>query len=120
MGQSVGESRLMKTRNLLPRVYDLKTYPGRPSPYVVRWVVNGLTRGKSFTHKMQADNFRAALIHAINSRERFSKITGLPQSMETTGVSVATARSSMDRASDYRSEGCRFDSGRAHHYLIKA
>jgi hypothetical protein len=80
----------MKSRNLLPRVYELKTYPGRKSPYVVRWVVNGEIRGRSFANKTQADNFRAALIHAINSRERFSNITGLPQSMETTGVSVAS------------------------------
>jgi integrase len=80
----------MKTVNILPHVYELKTYPDRPSPYVARWRVNGKTRGRSFKNKTQADNFRAALIHAINSRERFSNITGLPQSMETTGVSVAS------------------------------
>ena len=73
----------MKTRNLRPHVYELKTYPDRPSPYVARWVVNGKTRGRSFAHKTQADNFRAEFIHAINSRERFSNLTGLPRSMET-------------------------------------
>lgn len=51
----------MKTRNLLPRVYELKTFPGHPSPYVARWVVNGETRGKSFSNKTQAHSFRAAL-----------------------------------------------------------
>lgn len=81
----------MKTRNLLPRVYELKTYPERKrSPYVARWVVNGVTRGKSFSNKTQANSFRAALIHAIDSQERWSNLTGLPQSMETSGLSVAS------------------------------
>lgn len=80
----------MKTRNLLPRVYELKTYPGRPSPYVARWVVNGETRGKSFRNKTQANSFRAALIHAIDTQERWSNLTGLPASMETSGLSVAS------------------------------
>ena len=80
----------MKTRNLLPRVYELKTYPGRRSPYVARWVVNGETRGRSFANKTQANSFRAALIRAIDAQERWSNLTGLPQSMETTGVSVAS------------------------------
>ena len=80
----------MKTRNLLPRVYELKTYPGRPSPYVVRWVVNGSTRGQSFKLKTQADSFRSSLIHSINVRERFSNLTGLPSSMETSGLSVSS------------------------------
>ena len=81
----------MKTRNLLPRVYELKTYPERKkSPYVARWVVNGKTRGRSFANKTQAHSFRAALIHAINTQERWSNVTGLPQSMETSGLSVAS------------------------------
>lgn len=80
----------MKKRNLLPRVYELKTHPGRPSPYIARWVVNGKTRGKSFTNKTQAHSFRAALIHAIDAQERWSNLTGLPASMETSGLSVAS------------------------------
>ena len=80
----------MKTRNLLPRVYELKTYPDRQSPYVARWVVNGETRGRSFANKTQANSFRAALIRAIDTQERWSNLTGLPASMETTGVSVAS------------------------------
>lgn len=81
----------MKTRNLLPRVYELKAYPDRRrSPYVARWVVNGKTRGRSFANKTQANSFRAALIRAIDAQERWSNLTGLPQSMETTGVSVAS------------------------------
>ena len=91
MGPSATESCLvMKSRNLLPHVYELKMYPGRRSPYVARWVVNGQTRGRSFANKTQANSFRAALIHAIDAQERWSNLTGLPQSMETSGVSVAS------------------------------
>lgn len=71
-------------------VYEVKTYPGRKSPYVVRWKVNRQKFWRSFTHKTAANDLYAALIVGIRARERFSNTTGLPVSLETSNLSVAT------------------------------
>ena len=72
------------------RVLDVTQNPGRRSPYTVRWYVNGTSRWKSFKLKAPANDFYAKLIVAINARERFSDISGLPMSMETSGLTVAS------------------------------
>ena len=72
------------------RVLDVGENPGRRSPYTVRWYVNGTSRWKSFKLKAPANDFYAKLIVAINARERFSDISGLPMSMETSGLTVAS------------------------------
>lgn len=72
------------------RVLDVAEHPGRPSPYTVRWYVKGQSHWKSFKLKVQAKNFYAKLIVAINAHERFLDISGLPMSMETSGLTVAS------------------------------
>ena len=72
------------------RVLDIKEHAGRPSPFTVRWYVKGQSHWKSFKLKVQAKNFYAKLIVAINANERFSDISGLPMSMETSGLTVAS------------------------------
>ena len=46
--------------------------------YVVRWVVDGIEKSRSFPLKVSADNFRTDIIQAIRDRENFSPVTGLP------------------------------------------
>ena len=46
--------------------------------YVVRWVVDGVEKSRSFPLKVSADNFRTDIIQAIRDRENFSHVTGLP------------------------------------------
>lgn len=72
------------------RVLDVKQHPGRPSPFTVRWYVKGQSHWKSFKLKAPAKNFYAKLIVAINDNERFSDLSGLPESMETSGLTVAS------------------------------
>jgi len=72
------------------RVLDIAEHPGRHSPFTVRWYVKGQSHWKSFKLKAPAKNFYAKLIVAINENERFSDISGLPESMETSGLTVAS------------------------------
>ena len=39
--------------------------------YVVRWVVDGVEKSRSFPLKVSADNFRTDIIQAIRDRENF-------------------------------------------------
>ena len=80
----------MKKRIIPVKVHPLKTYPDRVSPYVVRWTVNGAEFWQGFKLKRQASDFNAELIVAINAHERFNNLTGLPHSLETSTLTVAS------------------------------
>jgi integrase len=71
------------------RVWDIITRPDKPSPYVVRWIYLRKEHTRSFRLKSQADDFRVALISAINNRERFSAETGEPVSWALEEMTIA-------------------------------
>lgn len=82
--------------NHLPAARRLLTGPGRgastpqpgrrpqerrPTPYRVRWVVNGQLFGEPFVTMALAGSFKAQLITAARKGEAFDLETGLPESM---------------------------------------
>lgn len=81
----------MGRRNAAPvRVFDkVAERPDKRSPYIVRWVVNGVEHAQSFRLKSQARAYQARLITAIADHERFSHETGVPVSWELSDLTAA-------------------------------
>ena len=59
-------------------VQDRRARAGVTRPWVVRWVVEGRQRAKSFRTKAEADRYRSELYRAIQAGEPFDDRTGLP------------------------------------------
>lgn len=51
-------------------------------PWVVRWVVEGSQRSKSYRTKAEAERYRVALLQAVQYGERFDRATGEPRVVE--------------------------------------
>ena len=62
-----------------------KREDGRKSMYITYWYVNGQEFSEGFQVKTQADGRRLQLRTAQKQGERFSPITGLPESWNETG-----------------------------------
>ena len=63
------------------RFWQTEVRKDRPTPYRVRWLVNGRRFGESFVKIALADSFKAQLISAARRGEAFDLETGLPESM---------------------------------------
>jgi integrase len=69
------------------RTYDVRIWSvkrskrKRATSYLVRWVVAGNERSKTFTTLKLADGFRAELLAAVRSGQPFDVFTGLPQEL---------------------------------------
>jgi hypothetical protein len=63
------------------RFWTTQVRKNRPTPYRVRWVVNGRLFGESFLTAGLADSFKAQLITATRKGEAFDLETGLPESL---------------------------------------
>lgn len=72
-------------------VWSLQDRRGRgvPNPWVVRWKVEGKEHALAFSHRAPADQYRARLISAISTGERFDRETGVPDSWNVKDYSVA-------------------------------
>jgi len=68
---------------------EISVREGKPRPFGVRWVVGAKEPDRWFAQRAEADSFRARLIVAVENRERFSRVTGLPESWAETDESVA-------------------------------
>lgn len=63
------------------RFWQTEVRKNRPTPYRVRWVVNGQLFREPFMTMALADSFKAQLITAARKGEAFDLETGLPESM---------------------------------------
>ena len=63
------------------RFWQTEVRKNRPTPYRVRWVVNGQLFGEPFVTMALADSFKAQLITAARKGEAFDLETGLPESL---------------------------------------
>ena len=79
------------------RFWNVQVRKNRPTPFRVRWVVNGHLFSDSFVKAGLADSFKAQLITAARKGEAFDLETGLPESMLRTRRDV----SFLDHALDF-------------------
>ena len=64
-------------------VQDRRSTKQAKLPWVVRSIINGRHRSKSFRTRIEADRYRGLLLQAVQDGGRFDDATGEPESWQT-------------------------------------
>ena len=78
------------------KVYDVEDRSKKrptPNPHIVKWRVDGRDKTRAFPSKDAAEDFRARLIVARNSAEKFDTTTGEPIAWRSTPTLLSYATS---------------------------
>lgn len=71
------------------RVYSLQQRKNDPSPWRVKWTVDGRDRTRAFRTKAEAELTRSRILTASANGEPFDLATGMPASMAVTSLTFA-------------------------------
>ena len=64
-------------------VQDRRSTKQAKLPWVVRYIIDGRHRSKSFRTRIEADRYRGLLLQAVQDGGRFDESTGEPESWQT-------------------------------------